>query len=230
MESVLLRRYLLALALLPGSLAAADAGASAQALSGSGPKAAPLGLSAPAQDEDTIEDADATPSAAPLSAPDLQGLSSTVLVALAKDLDSDKDAVFYDPAQNLDLAEPSAGAWKVDAQALYLELARRACLGDDKDSRQALALAILGGDERARSAKEFVTDEQKAAALIPQADRGDAKAKAALRGLADKGDPKALAYLGLDAGALKPPALAAAAAATPTAAAGASATAAPGKP
>jgi hypothetical protein len=151
MEGIPLIRYLLVLALLAAGLRANGLPLSATAAA-----SADSGPLAPTQNADgAVEDADASPSAAAVSAPDLGGVSTAVLAKLSANLSADRDAVYYEAEQDLPLQEPAAGAWKVDAVALYDELAHRLVFAEDKGARQALSLAILGGDERASAAKRL---------------------------------------------------------------------------
>ena len=150
-------------AAVPSAPSAASPVASAVAASPvAGSEADDVSSDAQAEDADSVG-----PTALNLATPDLRGVSTTVLVKLAASLTHTQDAAYYDPEQDLALDVPAAGAWKVDAVALYDELAHRLFFNDDKDARQALSLSILGGDDRARQAKDLAFDDKRAASLQP---------------------------------------------------------------
>lgn len=176
--------------------------------------AEPLSPSA-ASDEPMIPEEVEDPMALGAQAPvaDLKPLGSGTLAKLAKALGSDEDSVWMDPETHEVVESSSDGAARVDAVALYGELAQRMAQADDKDARAALSLAILKKDPRAKEAKDLAYEAKLADSLIALADKGDAKAKAQLQGLALKGNRRARQYLGLDAA---PEAAPAAAALSPT--------------
>lgn len=97
---------------------------------------------------------------------DLATLPTLTLSRLSRALANDAPALWYDPDQDQPLADEAAGALRVDADALYTELARRSD-GGDKDARQALGLARLRGDGRAETAKNIKNGD--AGALSPAA-------------------------------------------------------------
>lgn len=147
----------------------------------------------PEEAEDPMRLADS----APLT--DLKPISSTVLARLAAALSSEQDAVWLDPESGDAVVNASEGAARVDAVALYGELARRLAQDDDKDARAALSLAILKKDPRAKEAKDLAFEDKLADSVIAQVAKGDLKAKAQLQALAQKGNRRARQFLGLDA-------------------------------
>ena len=152
-------------------------------------------------DEAAVEDADASPeSATALATPDLAGVSTTVLARISAGPLGGKASVIFDPEQQALLEEPAAGAWKVDVAALYAELAHRMIFSEDKEARQALSLAILGGDERAGQAKDEAFDDRRTQSFIALATKGDAKALDSLKRLAENGSARAKAWLASGSG------------------------------
>jgi hypothetical protein len=168
-------------------------------------------------DEPVVPEEVADPMAAASQAviTDLRPLSTTVLAELAAAVGVDQDSVFYDAESGEVVAAGGSGA-RVDAVALYGELARRTIREEDKDARAALGLAVLK-DPRAKEAKDLAFEAKQADAVIAQLESGDKKAKAQLEGLAKKGNARARAYLGMDGvpPSLAPAPLSATAAAAP---------------
>jgi hypothetical protein len=176
------------------------------------PKATPAALSPAAQalspaaqtDEPVVpeEVGDAMATASQASLTDLKAVSSTVLAKLAGSLGPDQDAAYLD-LESGELVDASAsGAARVDATALFTELAHRFAYQDDKDARAALGLAIMKKDARAKEAKDLAYESKLADSVIAQLEGGDAKAKAQLQALAKKGNARARQYLKMD---LPPP-------------------------
>lgn len=180
------------------------------------PPAQPQPLSPVAEPEPAIEPEDADQPLAPAEPAvlaDLQSLSSTVLAALAAVLDPEQASLWFDRESSEAVAEGTAGAVRVDAEALFEELALRLARHEDKDARAALGLAIMKKDARAAEAKNLAFEDKLADSVIALLEQGDAKAKVQLEDLAAKGNRRARRHLGLDA----PPAEAAPAAVSPTA-------------
>ncbi|HTA17573.1 MAG TPA: hypothetical protein VK786_07495, partial [bacterium] len=74
----------------------------------------------------------------------------------------------------------------------------RRALSEDKDARQALTLAILRGDNRAKDARTQAYEDRLAESLIKRINNGDKGAKDELTKQAMSGNEKARLYLGLD--------------------------------
>lgn len=146
---------------------------------------------------------------------DLKALSSTVLAKLAASLAPDQDAEWLDP-ETMDVADADTnGALRVDAEALFAELALRLARQEDKDARAALGMAIMKKDSRAKEAKDLAYEDKLADSVIAQLATGGAKAEAELKALAAKGNRRARQHLGLDTP--PPAAVAAPESVTPTA-------------
>lgn len=145
---------------------------------------------------------------------DLGGVDSVTLAKLAKGLDAEKDMIYFDAINTELLDETGPGIWEVNSEALLLELAMRA-IKEDKTARQALKMAVLAGDPRARAAQALAYQDKLAQTYIKNAETGDVRAKEELARLAAQGNMTARNYLGLD----KPKGV------TPTAAVSASPTA-----
>ena len=140
-------------------------------------------------------------SQAPLT--DLKPLSSAVLAKLAAALATDADAVWFDAESGEAVDASSTSAARVDAEALFGELAYRLVRKEDKDARAALGLAIMKKDARAKEAKDLAFEDKLADSVIAQIEAGSKTAPAELKKLADKGNRRARQHLGLDT----PPAL-----------------------
>lgn len=173
----------------------------------------------PSADEPVVPEEVADPMAAASQAAvtDLRPLSSTVLAKLAGALGVDQDSISMDPESG-EVVEN--GGSRVDAVALFGELARRLARDEDKDARAALALSIMKKDARAKEAKDLAFEAKLADSVIAQLEGGDKKAKAQLEALAKKGNARARAYLGLDGAppSVAPAPLSGSAAALPAAA------------
>lgn len=164
-------------------------------------QAQPLSQSVSINEEPMVPEEAEDPMSLAGSAPltDLKPISSTVLARLAAALSSEQDAVWLDAESGDAVVNASEGASRVDAVALYGELARRLAQDDDKDARAALSLAILKKDSRAKDAKDQAFEDKLADSVIAQVTQGDLKAKAQLQSLAQKGNRRARQFLGLDA-------------------------------
>lgn len=152
---------------------------------------------------------------------DLKPLSSTVLAKLAAALGPEQEAVWLDAESGEAADADAAGVARVDAMALYGELAWRLARHDDKDARAALGLALMKKDSRAKEAKDLAFEDKLADSVIAQLPTGGAKAEAELKALAAKGNRRARQHLGLDTpppAAAPEPVSGTAQAATPTAA------------
>jgi hypothetical protein len=197
----------------PLSPSAATAPLAPQALSA----AAAVNATATASADEPVvpeEVADPMAAASQATVADLRPISSTVLAKLAGALGVDQDSISMDPESG-EVVEN--GGARVDAVALFGELARRLARDEDKDARAALALSIMKKDARAKEAKDLVFEAKLADSVIAQLEGGDKKAKAQLEALAKKGNARARAYLGLDGvpPSLAPVPLSASAAAVP---------------
>jgi len=135
---------------------------SGQALEPTSPTAAGDDIAVPEEVEDPLKMA----SEAPIT--DLQPVSSTVLAAMAKDLDQDQSELYFDSEHGDVLKDSAPGAWRVDVTALYAELAHRLAYQEDKDARQALNLADLRRDQRAKDARELAFADKLADATSAQ--------------------------------------------------------------
>lgn len=186
---------------LSGTAAVAETAPEAVSPSAEAPaEPAPLSPSAEAEEPVMPEDADdplAVASQAALT--DLKPLSSTVLAALAAALGPDQEAVWLDAESGEAVDADASGAARVDAVALYAELAFRLVRHEDKDARAALGMAIMKKDARAKEAKDLAFEDKLADAVIAQLEKGEPKAKAELDALAAKGNRRARQYLKLDA-------------------------------
>lgn len=163
-------------------------------------QAEPLSPSAETEEPVLPEDADdplALASQAALT--DLKPLSSTTLAALAAALGPDQESVWLDPESGEAVDADASGAARVDAGALFAELALRLARHEDKDARAALGMAIMKKDARAKEAKDLAFEDKLADAVIAQLEAGAPKAKAELEALAAKGNRRARQYLQLDA-------------------------------
>jgi hypothetical protein len=128
---------------------------------------------------------------------DLGQADTGLLARIADALKPDQESVFYNVADDAPASVSGAGVSTIDAGALYAELGKRA-VAEDKEARQALAMATLRGDPRASAAKEEAFEERVADSLIERIENGDKGAKDELTKEALKGNSKARAYLGLD--------------------------------
>lgn len=164
------------------------------------PAASPVSPNAAISDEimvpEEVEDPMQMAAEAPIT--DLRPISSTVLAKLANALTNDASELYFDAEQGEVLKDSAAGAWRVDATALYAELAHRLAYAEDKDALQALNFADLRRDERAKEARELAYEDKLADATIALLEAGKPKAKAELERLAAKGNRRARQYLGLD--------------------------------
>ena len=86
----------------------------------------------------------------------------------------------------------------MDVTALYAELAHRLAYQEDKDARQALNLAELRRDARAKEARDLAFEDKLADATIAQIEAGKPKAQEELERLAGLGNRRARQHLGLD--------------------------------
>lgn len=129
---------------------------------------------------------------------DLKPVSSTVLAKLSNALTNASNELYYDAEHGEILKDNAPGAWRVDATALYAELAHRLAYAEDKDARQALNLADLRHDDRAKDARALAFEDKLADATIAQLEAGKPKAKAELERLAGQGNRRARQYLGMD--------------------------------
>jgi hypothetical protein len=131
--------------------------------------------------------------------PDLAKLDSETLATLAGAVDPDTQQLLYDPKAKQVLSGAMPGAWAVDVDPLYYELARRTLLDNkDKDARQSFALALFKDPERTKQAKDLAFDDHSAELVIAQLEGGRQEARIDLQRLAEKGNRKARLYLGLD--------------------------------
>ena len=136
---------------------------------------------------------------AKLESPDLDKQDSETLASIAAGVDKDSNEVFFDPAAKQALKDAAPGAWRVNVDALYYELAKRT-LHDNKDkaARQAFALTLFKDADRAKFAKDLAFDDKLADTVIAQLEGGRPRARMELQTLAEKGNRKARSYLGLD--------------------------------
>lgn len=128
---------------------------------------------------------------------DLKTVESATLGKLVKGLDPEKDMIYFDAVNTELLEDTGPGIWEVNSQALLLELALRS-IRDDKTSRQALKMAVLAGDPRAKVAQAKAYEQKLAETYIKNAEAGDERAKEELARLAANGNLTARDYLGLD--------------------------------
>lgn len=139
------------------------------------------------------EEEDLTPTAAVL---DYAQAETRLLAKISEHVKSGDDKVLHNLEENTPAEEAGAGVAEVEVTALYAELAKR--VDNDKEARQALTLAVVRGDKRAKLAKDLAYEDKQAASFIKRAENGDGGAKAELERLASKGNAKARLYLGLD--------------------------------
>lgn len=131
--------------------------------------------------------------------PDLAKLDSETLAGMADGVSSETMEVLYDSQAKQALTEVMPGAWRVNVDMLYYELAKRT-LADNKDkaARQSLALAFAKDTERAKYAKDLAFEDHNADVVIKQLEGGRKSAAEELKKLAEKGNRKARLYLGMD--------------------------------
>lgn len=149
----------------------------------------------------------------PSAALDLSKAETRLLAKISETIGMDQDKVLFNIEENAPADKAGPGVNEVNVPALYLELARRA-VAEEKEARQALSLAIVRGDKRAKDAKNEAYEERLADRLIKRISNGDAGAKDELMKLALAGNKNARMFLGLDKPAV---AVDAAMGATPTA-------------
>jgi hypothetical protein len=151
-------------------------------------------LSATAAEEDVEDDAEAVTNSAKL---DLAKAETRLLAKISASMALTQDKVLFNLEDNAPTDKAGIGVDEVDVAGLYTELAKRA-IAEDKDARQALTLAILRGDSRAKEAKNKAYENRLAESLIKRIDNGDKGAKDELMKQALAGNEKARLYLGLD--------------------------------
>lgn len=157
----------------------------------------PASLSPVAQAEIEPEIEDDSEALTTTAALDLNQAETRLLAKITESINPEADSIFFNLEENAAAEKPGIGVNEVNAIALYAELAKRA-IAEEAAARQALSLAILRGDTRAKAAKNEAFENRIAESLIKRFDNGDKGAKDELMKQALKGNKKARTYLGLD--------------------------------
>ena len=105
----------------------------------------------PTAEEQVLDDAEASTGSAKL---DLSQADTLLLAKISKNIALSQDSFLFNVEEHAPADKPGVGVDEVAVMDLYKELARRAKV-DEKEARQALALAILRGDARAKNARDM---------------------------------------------------------------------------